>query len=189
MSTKKMKESESYLQYELPLLMDLRPFPRGFAGIKTPREYLIKCFELNPMTRTKSGKIQCHSGKRRSFTDLYFIVKAKFNDFTKEELAYIIMDLIVNGVKFNENQLQSSTLYINYCSTVKKIVFHTFLWSAGGIYPQGYTKPRKYFKSKLDLKLQNYPTYDQNRRNYPFDSVDHLDILNMANKYIKLNNK
>ena len=97
-------------------LEDLKIFWGGKSKkITNIKEYLERYFKNGTKgSYYKDGTIQCYPQKNRSFYDLFFIVKARFNEVTEEELAFHLIDLLRNGV-----------LKTVPCGDVKKIVFYT----------------------------------------------------------------
>ena len=66
----------------------------GGEEAKSKKE-LIEMYldQYNPTTYYKtSGRVQCFRGKARSFHDMFYIMKTRFEDSTPEELA----DILVN---------------------------------------------------------------------------------------------
>ena len=90
---------------------------KGYEDIETPEEYYKTYMDSEkprtPATYCNDNSCQCPNDRSRSFTDLYAIVRAKFQDLTLEEFAYIFMKFQENGDK---------QFYASYCSTVNKIV-------------------------------------------------------------------
>jgi len=97
-------------------LEDLKVFWGGKSKkITNVREYLERYFKNGTKgSYYKDRTIQCYPQRNRSFYDLFFIVKARFNEITEGELAFHIIDL------FNNNELRFIP-----CGDVQKVVFYT----------------------------------------------------------------
>ena len=90
---------------------------KGYENIRTPEKYLEKYldnqFPINEATYFKNGTEQCRTGRNRSFTDLYAIVRAKFPRLKIEKFAYILCNYQLGNKK---------SFYVSYCDDVHKIV-------------------------------------------------------------------
>lgn len=151
---------------------------KQFKNINNPYDFLDKYLKLkNPTTLYRDGKIQCCSLKRRSFCDLYAIVRMKFNNLSIEEFAYLLLSCA---------SIADNDIYISFCSSVKKIVVRQFsdydIKASYKLNENGFFVPilqNYHYDIDLYIKQNNY---------IPRDDVYESKILKLANNYI-LNNK
>lgn len=172
-------QKNRFEERQLPLLKKLKPFPGGIRNGKTPKEYLELYFQKGmPRTVTMDNEFQCGSGRRRSFLDLYYLCKAKFKDITMEEFAYNYIN-VSNGFSYTDKngEINNKKLFIIFCITVNKFVCRP---NKSRYVTSLFVKKRKYFyksKNRIDEDL----TYKA------IDGISIQDIINLANKWIKMN--
>ena len=166
---------------------------KGYEDIETPEEY-YKTYMDSEKPRTPAtycndnscqypndNYCQCPNDRSRSFTDLYAIVRAKFQDLTLGEFAYIF-------VKYQENG--DKQFYCSYCSTVRKIVnkchkSHTNIIPAHWVLSNGVY----IFNENLPNYVSNLDLYTFTEKSGEFcDGVHENIILKLANSYLKSKN-
>ena len=158
-----------------------------FEKLETPEEYYaayMDCIKpTTPLTYKENGILQCDSQRNRSFTDLFAIVRAKFQDLTLREFAYMFIKYQENGDK---------QFFASYCSGVKKIVnrchkSHPIKIPAhwilkDGIYIMNQTESN--LVSDLDISIDSYRDIDGHACDGVFEHI----ILKLANNYLKFEN-
>lgn len=165
------KTTVEFREKQLPLLEKLKPYRGGIGKHNTIEEYITNYFRKgSPATYTIDGRLQCPSGMRRSFYDLYYLSKAKFDKLEIDEFAFKFVNLL---------QSDKNILIPTYCTNIKKIVFHKIY------YP--YTYKSMLFKiNKKHSKVKQDLIYS--RRDDLVPPVDGLyasDIIKLYNKFVK----
>jgi hypothetical protein len=83
--------------------------------IKDVKEYIQTFLDLDqPETLYHSGKVQCQSGKSRSFYDIYMMCKDKFPRLKKRYVAKSLIELITD---------HPSNYRCLRCPDINKVVF------------------------------------------------------------------
>ena len=131
-------------------LEDLKIFWGGKSKkITNVREYLERYFKNGTKgSYYKDGTIQCYPGRNRSFYDLFFIVKARFQEITEEELAHHIVDLFDN----NKHRFVP-------CGDVRKVTFFI-----SKMHDYGYTgndRNYKYYQEGFEKKYGNELSFEE----------------------------
>lgn len=144
-------------------LANLRPF-EGSNGCLTPEEYLKLYFALGrPETRFKNGTIQCSRDCNRSFFDLYYLTKAKFQNVTLEDVAKILIDLCEDYSNTHISAL--------FCPNIEKVVFTNF-WE------KDYDLETFSFFYNQDSLMTN----EMDTEKYGVDNISFLDIISLSGK-------
>ena len=155
----------------------------GYEDIETPLEFITKYLDstepITPASYTTDGIMQCSSGRSRSFTDLFAIVRAHFPELSIEEFAYLF-------VKYQENG--DKQFYVSYCSDVKKIVFkchkrHGELIMAHWMLDNGIyvINLDHLYVEDMDVKIQYQ--FDNDRK-AAVDGVYEKIIIQLANSWL-----
>jgi len=144
-------------------LANLRPF-KGSEDCLTPEEYLKLYFDLGrPETKFRNGTIQCSRDCNRSFFDLYYLTKAKFNDVTLEDVAKILINLCEDYGNTGISAL--------FCPNIEKVVFTNFS-------EKGYELEDYSFFYDQDSLMTN----DRDTEKYGVDNISFLDIISLSGK-------
>ena len=190
-----MASTKQFKEKELPYLKNLK-VPYGMIRKQyTPVEFLREYFNKGRIaTYTKEGQLQCKKGRYRSFTDLHYILRAKFPTIDIKESAYLYIQMYVNG--WNErcgkyywdvDRLYRDYLGFSFCGTVMKIVAHT----------SSSTKDYKRENSLISIENGLFSRNSLNKNINAYESIfirKGIDgfslelIINLANKWVKLNN-
>lgn len=143
-------------------LEDLKIFWGGKSkNITNIGEYLEKYFKNGTKSSYyKDGTIQCYPQRNRSFYDLFFIVKARFEKVTEEELAFNLINL------FNNNILKMIP-----CGNVEKVTFYTKKMHSYGC--------DKYI---YDMYLKNKVGKEIFEKKYK-DELSFIEIVKLAKNY------
>lgn len=146
-------------------IIELKPFKGAIRKKMSLSEYVNLYFERNmPATYDVNGNLQCKMRRRRSFSDLFSLCKAKFNDVTVEQLATELVQL-----------LREKKIKALFCPNINKVVF--------------FSVNSRLYGAIFGLTLNGYgcngDTSYRSVTNKGIDDISFQDILDWGNSNLK----